>query len=260
MAEEVVKMRIENDVAEIVINRPENLNALNVDVLQSILLKFEKLNKEGQVRCAIITGAGEKAFVAGADIPLLQQLGKRAAADYIELGQRAMREIEKAPFPVLAAVNGYALGGGLELAISCDIILASQSAKFGAPEVNLGIIPGFGATQRLVQRCGIGAARRLVFTGDMVDAVEAKAIGLADVVAAEGMLQETAWQMAKTIASRGPLAVAEAKKVIRASQEQTLLAGLQMEVESFLAMHETADREEGMMAFMQKRKPKFLGR
>jgi enoyl-CoA hydratase len=260
MAEEVVKMRIENDVAELVINRPDNLNALNVDVLQSLLLAFEKLNKDGIARCAIITGAGEKAFVAGADIPLLQQLGKRAAADYIELGQRAMREIEKAPFPVLAAVNGYALGGGLELAISCDIILASQSAKFGAPEVNLGIIPGFGATQRLVQRCGIGAARRLIFTGDMIDALEAKSIGLADVIAPEGTLQETTWKMAQMIASRGPLAVAEAKKVIRISQEQVLLSGLQMEVESFLAMHGTADREEGMTAFMQKRKPKFIGK
>lgn len=260
MAEEVVKMRIDGDVAELVVNRPDNLNALNVDVLQSLVLLFEKLMKETPVKCAIITGSGDKAFVAGADIPLLQQLGKRAAADYIELGQRTMRTIEKAPFPVLAAVNGYALGGGLELALACDIILASQSAKFGAPEVNLGIIPGFGGTQRLVHRCGIGAARRLVLTGDMIDAAEAKSIGLADVVAPEGTLQDTAWNMAKTIASKGPLAIREAKRVLRRPQETVLLAGLQMEVESFLKTFETVDREEGMLAFMQKRKPKFVGR
>ncbi len=260
MNEEVLSTRIDGDIAELIVNRPDNLNALNIDVLSSIILTFDKLKKEYSIKAVVITGAGEKAFVAGADIPLLQQLGKRAAADYIELGQRAMRAIETAPFPVLAAVNGYALGGGLELALACDIILASQSAKFGAPEVNLGIIPGFGGTQRLIHRCGIGAARRLVLTGDIIDAAEAKSIGLADVVAAEGSLQETAWKMAQTIASKGPIAVREAKGLLRRSQEQILLSGLQQEVEAFLRTFETVDREEGMLAFMQKRKAKFTGR
>ncbi|MDZ4786334.1 MAG: enoyl-CoA hydratase-related protein [bacterium] len=260
MADEVFNCKIENNIAELAVNRPENLNALNADVLQSIILCFEKLIKESSVKAAVLTGAGDKAFVAGADIPMLQQLGKRAAADYIELGQRAMRVIEKAPFPVIAAVNGYALGGGLELALACDIITASQSAKFGAPEVNLGIIPGFGGTQRLIQRCGIGTARRLVLTGEIIDINEAKSIGLVDVVAPEGQLQEVALKMAQTIASKGPLAVREAKKLLRRSQESLLLSGLQMEVESFLKIFDTADREEGMLAFMQKRKAKFFGK
>jgi len=260
MADEVIQSRVDGDIAEIVISRQENLNALNVDVIQSLLLVLEKLQKETPVKCAVITGAGDKAFVAGADIALLQQLGKRPAADYIEHGQRLMRAIETASFPVLAAVNGYALGGGLELALACDIILASQSAQFGAPEVNLSIIPGFGGTQRLIQRCGIGAARRLILTGDMIDAHEAKAIGLADVVAPEGSLQETSWKMAQNIASKGPIAIREAKRLLRSSQEQLLLSGLQLEVEAFLKTFDTADREEGMLAFMQKRKPKFVGK
>lgn len=258
--DEPVVMAHEGNIAELVINRTEYLNALNPDVLQSLILHIEKLSKLPEIHVVVISGAGDKAFVAGADIAVLQQLGKRAAADYVELGQRAMRAIECARFPVIAAVNGFALGGGLELALACDIIIASPAAKFGAPEVKLGIIPGFGGTQRLIQRCGLGAARRLVLTGDIINAEEALRIGLADKVTPTGEMHPEAMAMAKTIAERGPLAVRTAKEVLRQSQEQQLLSGLRMEIEAFLKTFESYDREEGMLAFMQKRAPQFKGR
>ncbi|MCB0337964.1 MAG: enoyl-CoA hydratase/isomerase family protein [Bdellovibrionales bacterium] len=260
MEDEIVVVAVDEGIAQIVINRPNYLNALNADVLQTLILQFEKLAQDKQVRCAIITGAGEKAFVAGADIAMMQQLGPRPIADYVELGQRAMRVIETASFPVIAAVNGFALGGGLELALACDIIYCATKAKFGAPEVNLGIIPGFGGTQRLRLRCGSGAARRLVLTGDMIDPEEALRIGLVDRIAQEGKLQEEVYALAKSISSKGPLAVSAAKRLMIGSQELDLLGGLQKEVESFLKVFSSNDREEGMQAFLQKRKPQFSGK
>lgn len=261
MEEEVVVTNIVDEtIGELVINRPNYLNALNADVLQSIIFQIEKFSKNPDVKVVVISGSGDKAFVAGADIAVMQQLGIRACADYIELGQRAMRSIECARFPVIAAVNGYALGGGLELALACDIVIAGANSKFGAPEVNLGIIPGFGGTQRLALRCGIGATKRLVLTGEIIDSKEAIRIGLADLGTEEGHLHEQAMAMAKTICGRGPLAVAEAKRVIGRAQENLLLGGLRAEIESFLKVFATYDREEGMKAFTQKRAPKFVCR
>jgi enoyl-CoA hydratase len=260
LEQESVKYEVTGHRAHLTICRPESLNALNIDVLQSIILAFEKIVREKDIRVAVITGEGPKAFVAGADIRSMSDLGPRAIADYVELGQRAMRIIESAPFPVIAAVNGYALGGGLELALSCDIIIASRSAKLGQPEVNLGIIPGFGGTQRLIQRCGIGTARRLTFTGDLVGADEALILGLVDKVVDPVELFGEATAMAETIASKAPCAVQGAKRVIRQSQEALLLSGLRLEVEKFLEVFSTADREEGMRAFLQKRPADFKGR
>ena len=260
LEEPTVTLEILEQVATITVNRPENLNALNPDVLQGIILELEKLQKAGDVAALVITGRGEKAFVAGADVVSMAKLGPRPIADYVELGQRALRAIECFPSPVIAAVNGYALGGGLELAIACDIIVAADTAKVGQPEINLGIIPGFGGTQRLIQRCGIGAARRLILTGDMIDATEALRIGLFDQVVPASELKTTVVAMAKRIGTKAPLAVREAKRVIRQSQEQQLLAGLRLEVEGFLQLFSSRDREEGMDAFMQKRPAKFTGR
>ena len=258
--ENSVETKIEQGIAELTINRPESLNALNPDVLQSLILTFEKVSKEDNLKVVIITGAGPKAFVAGADISSMNGLGSRALADYIELGQRAMRTIETFRAPVIASVNGFALGGGLELAISCDLIIASESAKVGQPEVNLGIIPGFGGTQRLIQRCGIGTARRLCYTGELLTAAEAHALGIIDkVVKPEALLDETrSW--ANLIAAKAPLAVQGAKRVIRSSQESTLLSGLRTEVEEFIDLFKTVDREEGMQAFLEKRAAKFVGK
>jgi enoyl-CoA hydratase len=168
--------------------------------------------------------------------------------------------IETFPAPVIAAVNGFALGGGLELALSCDLIIAADTAKLGQPEVNLGIIPGFGGTQRLIHRCGVGTARRLCYTGELLSAEEGCLVGIVDKVVPAASLIEEARNWAKLIASKAPLAVKGAKKVIRVSQETDLLSGLRLEVEEFLSLFGSADREEGMTAFLEKRPPKFTGR
>lgn len=251
--------RIEG-IRRVTINRPESLNALNPDVLLSLTRLFIKFSKEDDCRAVIICGAGPKAFVAGADVVTMSQLGPRPIAEYIEIGQRAMREIETCPVPIIAAVHGYALGGGLELALACDVIIAADDIKVGQPEVNLGIIPGFGGTQRLIQRCGIGTARRLCYSGDLLNADEALRTGLVDKVVPAADLQREAQSWAETVASKAPLAVRGVKRVIRQSQEQAMLAGMRMEVEEFLHLFATADREEGMTAFVGKRKAKFTGR
>lgn len=260
MEEESVKLIDEGALAEIVINRPKALNALNADVLASLIMVLEKLAKSTTLRAVIVTGAGDKAFVAGADIHSMNQLGVRAAADYIELGQRAMRCLERMEVPVIAALNGFALGGGLELALACDIIIAAKTAKLGQPEVNLGIIPGFGGTQRLIQRCGIGTARRLIYSGELIEAEEGRMLGLVDKVCDPADLRKEVRALAETISKKGPLAVKMAKQVITRSQEGSLLSGLKLEIEGFLELFASADREEGMTAFMQKREAKFTGR
>lgn len=244
----------------VTINRPESLNALNPDVLQGLLNEFQAIARDPSVRVVVIRGSGPKAFVAGADIRSMSQLGPRAIADYVELGQRATRAIESCTVPVVAAVHGFALGGGLELALACDIIVCAESAKVGQPEVNLGIIPGFGGTQRLIQRCGIGQARRLCYSGELISAEEARLIGVADKVLPDSAFDEQLAAFVELIASKAPLAVQGAKRVINRSQEAALLAGLRLEVEEFQRLFGTADREEGMDAFMQKRKATFTGR
>jgi enoyl-CoA hydratase len=259
LEEDTVQLVSTGPVSEIVINRPKSLNALNADVLQGLILALDKLATMPDVRVLTITGAGEKAFVAGADIATMSGLGPRAIADYVELGQRAMRGLELARVPVIAAINGYALGGGLELALACDIIVASRSARLGQPEVNLGVIPGFGGTQRLIQRCGIGAARRLCYTGELITADEGFTIGLVDRVVEAAELKGAVAAMANLIAQKAPLAVQKAKSVIRQSQEGLLNSGLRLEVEGFLSLFGTADRAEGMEAFLQKREPKWRG-
>ncbi|MEN9845889.1 MAG: hypothetical protein RIS36_1036 [Pseudomonadota bacterium] len=260
MEENTVLVERDGAVVTVTINRQESLNALNPDVLQGLIIEFGKIASDPSIRSVIITGRGPKAFVAGADIRSMNGLGPRPIADYVELGQRAMRFIETCEVPVIAAVNGFALGGGLELALACDIIVCCESAKLGQPEVNLGIIPGFGGTQRLLQRCGIGSTRRLCYTGDLVGADEARVIGLVDKVVPDAQLIEEVQKMATTIASKAPLAVKGAKRVINEAHQSLLLSGLRLEVEEFLKLFGTADREEGMTAFLQKRPATFTGR
>ena len=260
MEENTVLMERDGAIVTFTINRQESLNALNPDVLQGLIIEFGKIASDPSIRSVIITGRGPKAFVAGADIRSMNGLGPRPIADYVELGQRAMRLIETCEVPVIAAVNGFALGGGLELALACDIIVCCESAKLGQPEVNLGIIPGFGGTQRLIHRCGVGAARRLCYTGDLIGAEEARVIGLADKVVPDAQLLDEVTKMATTIASKAPLAVKGAKKVINQAHQSLLLSGLRLEVEEFLKLFGTADREEGMTAFLQKRPAAFSGR
>lgn len=260
MEENTVLVERDGAIVTVTINRQESLNALNPDVLQGLIIEFGKIASDPSIRSVIITGRGPKGFVAGADIRSMNGLGPRPIADYVELGQRAMRLIETCEVPVIAAVNGFALGGGLELALACDIIVCCESAKLGQPEVNLGIIPGFGGTQRLIHRCGVGAARRLCYTGDLIGAEEARVIGLADKVVPDAQLLDEVTKMATTIASKAPLAVKGAKKVINQAHQSLLLSGLRLEVEEFLKLFGTADREEGMTAFLQKRPATFTGR
>jgi enoyl-CoA hydratase len=244
----------------ITINRPESLNALNPDILQSLLVEFQDLARDEEIRVVVIRGAGTKAFVAGADVRSMNEFGPRPIADFVELGQRALRAIESCRVPVVAAINGFALGGGLELAMACDLIVCSESSKLGQPEVNLGIIPGFGGTQRLIQRCGIGRARRLCLTAELLSANEALSLGVVDKVFPDHTFWEQVQSLSELLCAKAPLALQAIKRAINRAGEQELLAGLRREVEEFLHVFSSADRVEGMDAFLEKRKADFKGR
>jgi enoyl-CoA hydratase len=261
----VVQVTVKDRIARVKICREEALNALNPDVLTSLILTFDRLSthtlapekRRDSIVAVIIEGAGDKAFVAGADIRSMIDLGPRAIADYVELGQRALRTIEKFPVPVIAAVHGYALGGGLELALACDLIVASKESRFGQPEVNLGIIPGFGGTQRLITRCGVGAAKFLCFTGEIITGEQGVNLRLVDVLV-DGDAREGAQKLAENIGKKGPRAVQAVKRVINSTQESLILGGLQLEVETFLEVFQNSEREEGMRAFTERRVPSFF--
>ena len=259
MAEELVLCTKEDGIAKVTINNPDTLNSLDPAMLKALEETFKALEGDKSLKCVILTGAGPKSFVAGADIPTMVNIKGKEIDDYIGLGQRVMRAVETFPTPVIAMMNGFALGGGLELALSCDLIVASERAKIGQPEVNLGIIPGFGGTQRLIQRCGIAVSRRLTYTGDIIRAPEALQLGIVDYVAEPDDLEKQTYKVAKNICSKGPLAVKAAKEAIRRSEEEWLLRGLDLEVECFVNIFDSADRKEGMQAFMEKRKPVFKG-
>jgi enoyl-CoA hydratase len=247
-------------VAVVTIQRPEHLNALNPDVLQSLIVEFAKIEEDASVRVVLLQSAGDKAFVSGADIRAMFDLGPRAIADFIELGQRAVRAIELCRAPVVVAIQGYALGGGLEVALAGDLILASSNAKLGLPEVNLGVIPGFGGTQRLISRCGVGTARYLTLTGNLLDAKDAKLVSLVDEVFAAEEFENEVSKFTQKLAEKAPLALSAAKRVINKTVEGDQLAGIRREVEAFLALFATEDRDEGMKAFLEKRKASFAGR
>jgi enoyl-CoA hydratase len=253
----LIEYKHDGALVMLTINRPQSLNALNRDVLISLEQALLEIRAKTEPRVIIITGAGEKAFVAGADIAAMHDLGSNAIADYIELGQRVMRHIEQFHLPVLAAVNGFALGGGLELALACDCIFAADTAKVGQPEVNLGIIPGFGGTQRLIHRCGIGATKMLCLSGDIITADEALRLHLVDKIVPAAELLAVTEAFAQKIIEKAPRAVSGAKKVILDAVHTSLTAGLRAEVDEFLRLFATKDREEGMKAFLQKRKPQW---
>jgi enoyl-CoA hydratase len=243
-------------IATITIDRPKALNALNPEVLNALLGALEKAKGS---KGAIITGAGEKAFVAGADIAELSGLNVETAHEAAKLGHKVFDAIGAAPFPVIAAVNGFALGGGCELALACDFIYASEKAKLGLPEVTLGVIPGWGGTQRLSRLVGAARARELIFTGDMVDAAKAKEIGLVlEVLPPEKLLPHCREVLVK-IAKRGPLAVAAAKRAIARGLDGSLAEGCELERRAFADLFGTADQKEGMKAFLEKRPAAFTG-
>lgn len=243
-------------VGIIKINRPESLNALNIETLGEIRDAVTALNNEEDIKVLIFTGEG-KAFIAGADIKQMKDMNENDAKEFCNLGQKIFDIIENLDKPVIAAVNGFALGGGCELAMACDVRIASEHAKFGQPEVNLGIIPGFGGTQRLSRLVGKGIAKELIFTGDMIDAQTSLRIGLVSkVVTSENLLNE-AVAMAQKIASKGPAAILLAKSVINRGLEVDLAKGLTIERDGFVQCVASGEAREGMESFIEKRKPNW---
>jgi enoyl-CoA hydratase len=258
---ETIKVEVAGALAIVTISREPALNALSSQVISELTAAAGELEISGEVRVVILTGAGDKAFVAGADIAEMRELTPLQGQAFAEMGGALMQSIEASEKPWIAAVNGFALGGGCELALACDFVYASDKAKFGQPEVKLGIIPGFGGTQRLARRVGIAKTKELCMTGDTIDAAEALRIGLADAVVPHGELLAKVKELAGRIAANGPLAVAEVKRLVHLGQSTTLDHAIALEQRSFGLLFATADQREGMSAFLAKprRAPQFKG-
>lgn len=242
------------EVTSLTIDRPSQLNALNSEVLSEISTSCEVISQTSSVKVVVLKGSGSKAFVAGADIRAMNDLSDSEIREYIELGGETMSALEKLNVPVVAAVNGFALGGGLELALAADIILCTEEARFGFPEVTLGLIPGFGGTQRAQQRIGLGATKRLAFTGEMIGAKEALRMGLVDKVFPSADFSDGVEQFIAKICANGPVALRALKDLFRNEHPKE---GLQQEREAFLAVFKSADRKEGISAFLEKKKASF---
>lgn len=259
MADQVILVDVDAPIAIITINRPDKLNALNTAVRVGFVAALDELAKNDDVRVIIVTGAGDKAFVAGADIG---EFKGRSGYDQYQVTKSfgIFEAPDRCPKPVIAAVNGFALGGGCELAMACDIRLAADTARLGQPEISLGILPGGGGTQRLPRLVGLGAAYKLLFTGDMVYAEEALRIGLVDEVVPQEALMARAKELARAIAAKSPAALQFIKEAVRASVRMPLDEGVRLETTLFGLAFSTEDKEEGVEAFLEKRKPEFKGR
>lgn len=244
-------------IAIVTINRPDKLNALNSETLKELEIVFNHIDENKNVNVVILTGTGEKAFVAGADISELSHCTKETGKDFAEFGQRIFDLIENFDKPVIAAVNGFALGGGCELALACHIRLASETAKFGQPEVNLGIIPGYGGTQRLARLVNSGRAAEYILTGNMIDSNDALSIGLVNHVYKQKELIPNAIKLAERISSKGQIAVRKALKSIVSINNLPQTDGMKLEAKLFGECCDTSDFNEGTTAFLEKRKPNF---
>ncbi|WP_313133022.1 enoyl-CoA hydratase-related protein [Anaerocolumna sp.] len=243
----------QNNISIITINRTKALNALNTAVLKELDKVLDEIDQD-RIRAVIITGSGDKAFVAGADISEMHKLTKAEGETFGRTGNEVFRKIETFPSPVIAAVNGYALGGGCELAMSCDIRICSENAVFGQPETGLGIIPGFGGTQRLARLISVGKAKEMIYTAGNIKSAEAYRIGLINGVYPQEELMEQALKMASKIAKNAPIAVRAAKKAINNGLQTDMDGGIKIEEALFGSCFETEDQKEGMAAFLEKRK------
>jgi enoyl-CoA hydratase len=250
---------LENGIYTITINRPDKLNALNRDVFTDLNTALDEIEKNPEIKSVIITGAGPKAFVAGADISEFSGLNKEGAMALAKRGQDIFARIENSGKPVVAAVNGFALGGGCELAMSCHFRIAAENAKFGQPEVNLGLIPGYGGTQRLVQLIGKGKAMELLMSAHLIDAAEAKDLGLVNYVTTADTLLDHTRKILEVINSKAPLAVAGCIKAANAVYDESK-DGYALEIAEFGNAFDTADMKEGVTAFLEKRKAVFSGK
>lgn len=260
MSYDNIRFEVEGAVGTLTFDRPKALNALNPDTLREVLRCLRDARRQSALRAIVLTGAGDKAFVAGADIAAMSAMSVVEARDLARLGQRVTTAIEDLPMPVIAAVGGFALGGGLEMVMACDLVVASERARFGQPEINLGIIPGFGGTQRLARRVGAPRAREMIYGGEMIDAETAHRWGLVNrVVKPEDLLAE-ARRLAAALAAKPAVALAQAKHAIQRGLDVDLENGLRLEAEAFAVTFSTDDRREGMEAFLGKRPAKFTGR
>jgi enoyl-CoA hydratase len=247
-------------MAIITINRPQAMNALNEETIPEVLSRLQDAEKDENVRVIVITGAGEKAFCAGLDLKPMRDINVIKAVEMSKRGQKLTLAIEEVGKPVIAAINGYALGGGLELAMACDIRIASEKARIGQTEVNVGLIPGWGGTQRLPRLVGKGIAKELIFTGKMIDAKTAERIGLVNVVVPTDELMSTVEELTKVIMNKPPIAIRLAKELINSSIETDQGTGLVHEAEAFGILSSTEDYKEGVSAFIEKRKPEYKGK
>jgi enoyl-CoA hydratase len=256
---ENVRIEYQAPIAWLIIDRPKALNALNAQTLKELGAALNEIATRGDVHCVLLAGGGDKAFVAGADIAEMKGLDQAGAKAFAAAGHAVMDHIAALPQPVVAVVQGFALGGGTELALACDFIVAGEKAVFGQPEVDLGVIPGFGGTQRLARKVGPGAAAELVLTGRRIKADEALRVGLAVHVFPQDQLKAEAEKIGRAIAAKGPFATRAAKRAMRDGLETTLAAGNRIEIDHFASCFATADQKEGMGAFLEKRPAQFTG-
>ncbi|MGE5283559.1 MAG: enoyl-CoA hydratase-related protein [Actinomycetota bacterium] len=251
---------VSDRIATVTFNRPKSLNALNPATVRELGAAMDELSRRPDVGAVLLTGAGEKAFIAGADISVMKGFTTIEALDFSLLGQRVLAFIESMSQPVIGVINGFALGGGCEVAMACDLLVAADTARFGQPEVNLGIIPGYGGTQRLPRLVGRNLAKEMVLTGEMISAQRAYEIGLVNKVVPAAELMGAARELANKILSRGPVAVRAAKMAMNRGLDLDLGNACALESSLFAAGFSTADREEGITAFLEKRKANFTGK
>lgn len=259
MAYENIIFETQEGIATITFNRPKALNALNGALLAELDLALDEIEKDEDIRVLLLTGAGEKSFVAGADITELARFNPLQAKQFSKGGQKIINRLQALAIPVIAAVNGFALGGGSEIALACDFIYAAETATFGLPEITLGIIPGFGGTQRLPRLIGTNMAKELIFTGKMVPAPQAKEIGLVNQIFPAEELMPAVTKTAKAIASKGKVSLRAAKQAVNSGIGVDLATGLEIEVDAFTICMTSQDAKEGTSAFIEKRKAKFTG-
>ena len=252
-----IKKELKDNICIIRVDREEALNAMNPTVLHELCDNISSSINDKNIGAIIITGSGDKAFIAGADIKLMEKLDKKGGKEFGELGQKVTNIIEESPIPVIAAINGFALGGGCEIALACHLRFASKNAKFGQPEVKLGLIPGWGGTQRLPKIIGKGNAIELIIGGHIIDSNEALRIGLVNKVFEQDKLLDESISFAKIITDNGPYAVSQSLKCVNNSSNYSLTDGLKKEVEQFSGLFESKETNEGLKAFVEKRKANF---
>jgi enoyl-CoA hydratase len=260
MAYENIIYGVENGIATITFNRPKALNALNGALLDELSKALDTVAADEDIRVLILTGVGDKAFVAGADISQLATFNSLQAKKFALKGHTVIKKLQELPIVVIAAVNGFALGGGTEMAIACDFIYASENAKFGQPEINLGLIPGFGGTQRLPRLIGMNMAKELIYTGNMVSAEDAARIGLANKIVPAAELMEAVLKTARQIASKGKASLRFAKEAVNNGMNVDLASGINIEIDAFALCMASSDAKEGTTAFLEKRKAEFKGK